>query len=133
MAFFREDERMKEYSKPTILINEELSEGVYAASGCYTITTQVHQEMQTGRGDYRIQIDGKHQADHTKDKQTMTISFNLPVEYKHSTGTLVGLGTGTTLVIDYFYHQNPTDNIGLGDLVVTADTGLQVTSVKITD
>ncbi len=35
-----EDERMKEYSKPTILINEELSEGVYAASGCYTITTR---------------------------------------------------------------------------------------------
>lgn len=63
----------------------------------------------------------------------MTISFNLPVEYKHSNGTLVGLGTGTTLVIDYFYHQNPTDNIGLGDLVVTADTGLQVTSVKLTD
>lgn len=31
------------------------------------------------------------------------------------------------------YHQNPTDNIGLGDLVVQADAGLAVTSVNITD
>ncbi len=124
---------MKRYEKPVVLVNEELSEGVYAASGCYTVTTRVHQEIQNGRGDYRIQIDGKHVADHTKEKQTLTISFNMPVEYKSSNGTLVGLGSGTTLVIDYAYHQNPTDNVGLGDLIVVADPGLQVTSVKLTD
>lgn len=124
---------MKRYDKPSILVNEELSEGVYAASGCYTVTTQVHQQMQTGRGDFRIQINGKHDADHTKEKQTLTISFNMPVDYKTSNGTLVGLGTGTTLVVDYAYHQNPTDNIGLGDLIVVADPGLEVTSVKLTD
>ncbi len=124
---------MKRYEKPVVLVNEELSEGVYAASGCYTVTTRVHQEIQNGRGDYRIQIDGKHVADHMKEKQTLTISFNMPVEYKSSNGTLVGLGSGTTLVIDYAYHQNPTDNVGLGDLIVVADPGLQVTSVKLTD
>lgn len=127
------DDKMKRYDKPSILVNEELSEGVYAASGCYTVTTQVHQQMQTGRGDFRIQINGKHDADHTKEKQTLTISFNMPVDYKTSNGTLVGLGTGTTLVVDYAYHQNPTDNIGLGDLIVVADPGLEVTSVKLTD
>lgn len=124
---------MKGYEKPVVLVNEELSEGVYAASGCYTVTTRVHQEIQNGRGDYRIQVDGKHDADHTKEKQTLTISFNMPVEYKSSNGTLVGLGSGTTLVVDYAYHQNPTDNVGLGDLIVVADPGLQVTSVKLTD
>lgn len=127
------DDKMKGYDKPSILVNEELSEGVYAASGCYTVTTQVHQQMQTGRGDFRIQINGDHDSNHTKEKQTLTISFNMPVEYKTSNGTLVGLGTGTTLVIDYAYHQNPTDKIGLGDLIVVADPGLQVTSVKLTD
>lgn len=125
--------RMKHYDKPCILANEELSEGVYAASGCYTVTTHVHQEMQTGRGDYRIQINGKHDANHTKEKQTLTIGFNMPVDYKSSNGTLVGLGTGTSLVVDYNYHQNPVDNIGLGDLIVEADPGLQVTNVKLTD
>ena len=31
------------------------------------------------------------------------------------------------------YHQNPSDNIDFGDLVVTADTGLAITGVSITD
>lgn len=30
-------------------------------------------------------------------------------------------------------HQNPSDNIGLGDLVVTSDAGLAITGVSITD
>ncbi len=124
---------MKNYSKPTIMINDELSEGVYAASGCYTVKTSIRQDQQVGRTDYRIQVDGVHDADHTNNKQTLTISFNMPVEYKSSNGTLVGLSTGTTLVIDYDYMQNGKDNIGLGDLVVSAEQGLEVTSIKLTD
>ncbi len=124
---------MKNYNKPMIYVNDELSEGVYAASGCYTVTTKVHQNMQEGRGDYRIQVDGKHDADHTSSRQTLTISFNMPVVYKSSTGSLVGLGTGTTLVLDYSYTQNRIDNIGLGDLIVEADPGLEVVSVVLSD
>ena len=59
ILFLMEDERMKEYSKPTILINEELSEGVYAASGCYTVTTRVHQELRIG-GPHQRQTDIDH-------------------------------------------------------------------------
>ena len=47
---------MKKYSKPTIFVNDEDSEGVYAASGCYSITVNIHQKPQNGRGDYRIQV-----------------------------------------------------------------------------
>ena len=104
---------MKKYSKPTIFVNDEDSEGVYAASGCYSLTVNIHQKPQNGRGDYRIQVNGIHKSNHTRDAQTMTISFNMPVVYKS--------------------HQNPTDNIGLGDLIVEADQGLQVTSVALTD
>lgn len=124
---------MKNYKKPMIIVNDELSEGVYAASGCYTVRTSVRQDQQEGRTDYRIQVDGVHKADHTNNKQTLTISFNMPVEYKFSNGTLIGLSTGTTLAIEYAYTQNRTDNIGLGDLVVSADQGLEVTSVTLTD
>lgn len=107
---------------------------MYAASGCYVVTATVHQTDQIGRGDCRIQLNGVHNADHTKEKQTLTISFNREVVFKESAGgTLVGSGTGTTLVISYAYHQNPHDSIGLGDLIVVADPGLAVTSVKITD
>ena len=124
---------MKKYSKPTILVNDEYSEGVYAASGCYTVTESIRQDNQTGRTDYRIQVDGKHDSNHTRDAQTLTVSFNMPVEYKSSGGTLQGASVGTTIVVKYNYHQNPTDNIGLGDLVVSAEQGLQITSISLTD
>lgn len=124
---------MKKYSKPTILVNDEYSEGVYAASGCYTVTASIRQDNQTGRTDYRIQVNGKHGSDHTpRGEQTLTVSFNMPVEYKSSSGSPQVLG-GTTIVVKYNYHQNPTDNIGLGDLVVTAEQGLQITSISLTD
>lgn len=37
------------------------------------------------------------------------------------------------LTIKLSYHQNPNDNIGFGDLVVTSDPGLAITGVSITD
>ena len=105
---------MTNYESPVILRTEELAEGVYLASGCYTASAYIHQTPQSGSGEYRIQVNGQHSADHTKEAQTLTISFSLPVTYTSSGGSLVS-GSGTnTLVINYNYHQNPTDNIGLG-------------------
>ena len=126
---------MKNYTKPIVIANEELAEGVYANSGdgCYTASAYIHQSPETGRGDYRIQVNGVHNADHTKETQWLYITFNMPVTYKSSNGALEA-GDGTnTLVIKYNYHQNPTDNIGLGDLVVEAEAGLAITNVRITD
>lgn len=126
---------MRTYEKPIISVDAGMAEGVYTASGagCYTATANIHQTPQTGRGDYRIQVNGQHHADHTREAQTLTISFNQNVTYVSSQGSLVS-GNGTpTLKISYTYHQNPNDNIGLGDLVVTADTGLAITGVSITD
>lgn len=123
------------YEKPIVIANKELAEGVYTASGdtCYTATAYIHQSPEDGRGDYRIQVNGVHSADHTNNEQLLYISFNNPVTYKSSNGVLVS-GNGTNmLVIKYSYWQNPNDNIGLGDLVVESDAGLSVTSVKITD
>lgn len=123
---------MKKYSKPTILVNDEYSEGVYAASGCYTVTASIRQDNQTGRTDYRIQVNGKHNSDHTGKAQTLTVSFNMPVEYRSSSGS-PQVREGTTIVVKYNYFQNSTDNIGLGDLVVSAGQGLQITSISLTD
>lgn len=126
---------MKNYVKPIVLTNDEVFEGVYTASGdtCYTATAYIHQSPEEGRGDYRIQVNGVHSADHTNNEQLLYISFNNPVTYKSSNGVLVS-GNGTNmLVIKYSYWQNPNDNIGLGDLVVESDAGLSVTSIKITD
>ena len=114
---------MANYSKPMVTVDQGLAESVYAASGCYTASAYIHQTPQTGRGDYRIQVNG----------QLLTISFNQTVTYSGSNGTLVGANTGTTLTIRYTYHNNENDNIGLGDLIVTSDAGLAITGVSITD
>ncbi len=126
---------MEKYSKPMVIVDQGLAEGVYAASGtgCYTVTAKIHQTPQTGRGDYRIQLNGKHDADHTREAQVLTISFNQNVTYvSGGAGVIDGNGT-PTLRVKLGYHQNPSDNIGLGDLVVTSDAGLAITGVSITD
>lgn len=126
---------MKKYSKPVVSIDNGLAEGVYAASGagCYTASAYIHQTPQTGRGDYRIQVNGNHHSDHTREAQVLTISFNKNVTYVSGGAGLIS-GNGTpTLEVKLSYHQNSNDNIGFGDLVVTADTGLAITGVSITD
>lgn len=129
---------MANYSKPMVTVDQGLAEGVYAASGagCYTANAYIHQTPETGREDYRIQVNGQHNADHTKEAQILTISFNQPVKYVayYANGAQLVNGDGTnTLTISLTYHQNPTDNIGAGDLVVTSDAGLAITGVSITD
>lgn len=125
---------MKNYTKPIMITNEELAEGVYMNSGdCYTASANIHQAPETGRGDFRIQVNGIHQANHTKEKQWLYITFNMPIVYKSSNGTLVSGDGSNTLCIEYNYHQNPNDNIGLGDLIVESDAGLAILNLRITD
>ncbi|MCD7717014.1 MAG: hypothetical protein LUI39_11280 [Lachnospiraceae bacterium] len=122
------------YAKPVILADDEISEGVYTASGtdCYTVTTNIHQRPETGRGDYRIQVNAAHSATHHSTAQVLVISFNLPVTYVSSNGSLQSSDGTSTLSVAYNYHNNGSDNIGLGDLIVTADEGLSVTGAYMT-
>lgn len=108
---------------------------MYAASGagCYEVSAYIHQKPETGRGDFRIQVNGKHNADHTRNAQVLTISFNKNVTYVSGGAGLIS-GDGTpTLQVKLGYWQNPNDNFGFGDLVVTADEGLEIMGVSITD
>lgn len=126
---------MKDYVKPAVLANEDISEGIYTASGdCYTVTTRIHQKPETGRGDYRIQVNATHAAgdDHHSGEQTLILSFNQSVKYVGSNGSLAG-GDGTARIsINYSYHNNAYDNIGLGDVIVKANAGLAVTGAVLT-
>ena len=130
---------MKNYVKPMVVANEGLAESVYMASGaqvgpdCYTVTYNMHQRPQNGRGDYRIQFTAGHNATdgHHAGAQWLTIDFNQPVVYKESNGRCIG-GDGTaTIVIEFNYHNNANDNIGLGDVVVESDAGLAVNSASM--
>lgn len=130
---------MKNYEKPVALANSELAEGVFMASGagagddCYTVTARIHQTPEKGRGDFRIQVNAVHAAGdgHHSGAQTLVLSFNQPVTYKGSNGALAG-GDGTASIrINYAYHNNGNDNIGLGDVIVEANAGLSVTGAEV--
>ena len=123
---------MGKYEKPTVLLNEELSEGVYTDSGCFTTSVNIHQSPQSGRGDYRIQINATHSADHTCSWQEVTVYFNQDVEYVSAPGNFVAAGTNY-VVFRRENHCNGHDNIGFGDLVVTSDQGLKVDRVVVRD
>ncbi|MCD8346967.1 MAG: hypothetical protein LUD16_03240 [Lachnospiraceae bacterium] len=125
----------KMYRRPVVLANEEISEGVYTASGngtgCYSVSAYITQTPETGRETYVIQVNAKHDADHTSSSQTLVLSFNQAVTYVSSGGSLKS-GDGTsTLYIDYTYWNNASDNIGLGDVYVSAGDGLVITGYSL--
>lgn len=123
---------MKKYERPVVIVNSDLAEGVYAASGagCYSASAWITQPPEGGRDYYVIQANSNHSPTdgHHSAQQTLVINFNQPVTYVGSQGTCVG-GDGTaTLRIDYSYHNNGYEYIGLGDINVKSDPGLSITS-----
>lgn len=125
---------MRKYVKPIAVVNSNLTEGVYAASGdCYTVSAYITQTPAVGRQYYVVHVDGSHAATdgHHSTQQMLTLTFNKPVTYDSSNGTLTG-GDGTSSInISYSYHNNASDNIGLGDVNVRAEAGLAVTGAVL--
>ena len=125
------------YKKPVVLRGAELFEGVYAGSGdCYKATAYIHQTPELGRETYKIQINARHDADHNSNAQEFHITFNQPVNYGgcYMNGATLKSGDGSsTLVISLSYWNNHTDNIGGGDLEVSAGDGLAIISYEMVD
>ena len=133
---------MNNYSKPIVLANEELAEGVYAASGagCYTAWGEVFQNPATGFDEYRVKIHADHKSDnHHSTEQVAYVTFNKAVKYlgcNATSGTYLKGGDGTTtLQIGLFYHKNAVEPFEFADLrVMTVDgsrTGLTVEKVEV--
>ena len=131
----------KTYKKPLVLLNEELSEGVYAYSGaggydCYVVEPHIVFRPETGRENYCIQANATHAAanGHHSTQQVLTLYFNQPVfyEYNSSANAYLSGGDGTAeLRITFNYHNNANDYIGLGDTYVRSGDGLEVTGAKL--
>lgn len=126
---------MKNYKKPIVMINEDMAEGVYAASGnCYTCTANITQTPDVGRDYYVIQINASHNAldNHHSSSRTVVIQFNSPVTYLKSNAASVSGSGSSTLYLTFTdgtngsYHNNASDSIGLGQLEVSAAEGLAI-------
>ncbi len=131
---------MKKYERPVVLVNEELAEGVYAASGdCYTVSAVIVQIPELGKDSYTIQMDGVHAAQdgHHSSERVIKVVFNQVVTYVSSAAANVSGSGSNTLYLTYVqgngsYHNNAEDTLGLGNLEVISEVGLAINSVSCT-
>lgn len=141
----------RQYLKPAVLLNEDLAEGVFTASlgggggrgsdsvtstdGCFNVTAKIDQKPETGRGDYRLDVNATHIpsfANHGSNSQTLTIVFNQPVDYV-SCGTNVSSysdGTSVLTVTRQNWCNGQSEPVGFAGLVVNSEQGLGLISVK---
>lgn len=135
---------MKKYEKPIVMINEDLAEGVYAASGCWTANGAGTQNSITSRGDFRFQINGSHMNEAHAASVYITFTFNEPVKYAEFCGytLLTDVSAGAKVVVFELTNYanngvNPNENFGGGALNVQSFdetlTSLTLEHVVITD
>ena len=132
---------MKQYMKPTVVIHDDLSEGVYAASGassdCWTINVV---SVQNWNGsDHIFEVRCSHKAgssdNHNASALTVTISFNHALTNASSeTGNCSF--SGNTVTATRNSHVNPNENVSFKVFVRANDEattkGLAVTGSSIT-
>lgn len=132
---------MNKYVKPVVLANEEMAEGVYAASGCWTATWNSHQTKDTGRGSFIFQIDGAHIAEAHNPNTIITCTFSLPVKVCQVSYSPVDNASYSTYKTTHQFVRtqpiNPNENLGFGNVEVVVEdanvTELELISVVVTD
>lgn len=110
---------MKTYVKPMALVNNELAEGVYMASGmtgsdCYHADVILESEPAVGKSYYTFRIKPTHAGDHPTDREEVVISFNTPVKFISSEGTYISGDNSSTLHILYGRYNNPNESGDFG-------------------
>ena len=135
---------MNNYKKPVVLMNEEMAEGVYAASGdvanggglakadCWEITAYIDQTPETGRDSYTIQTNGTHlNPDRHRSGIIITYVFNQEVTFQSvGRGNLYGSATGTSISIEIdIGTYNSNEGLGACALYVTSASGLVLEAV----
>ena len=106
---------MKTYEKPVVLANEELAEGVYAASGavsggtCWTIVEDkdAAQEWNGSHHVFQMKITHSDAVEHISMQSTSVITFNNTVTDAYSEGNCAASVTGDkTVTVVRTLHAN---------------------------
>lgn len=132
---------MEKYLKPTVVINEDLSEGVYAASGsssdCWTVNVVSAQDWNGSDHVFEVRCSHKAGSDnsHSASAITVTISFNNTLTAASSeTGNCKYSGNTLTAVRNG--HANANDSVTFKVFARANDEattkGLAVTGSTIT-
>ncbi|MBR6642782.1 MAG: hypothetical protein IKL28_03875 [Lachnospiraceae bacterium] len=132
---------MSKYEKPMVMINEELAEGVYAASGaeCWAVSEAISVQDWDGES-HVFQMKFRHSTDyqHTTDGFSVTVTFsnNITKARSNESGDMVG---SNSISFTRFGHSNGYNQGDLVEIKVWASTGdeattkaLSINSVEVT-
>lgn len=101
---------MKAYVKPVILVNDELTEGVYAASGaassdCWTVTVTKDQDDAGGYCTFRVAAQHSNSAQHISSKTVVTVVFDKVITNAEFEGFEASV-SGNTATLTRESHAN---------------------------
>lgn len=130
---------MKNYEKPILVKTEQMSEGVYlasGASGCWTFTYRKtgNDVPSEGQGQ-EFQIDGSHNnPEHHLAYPVITLTFNQTITSVSSTSGYATSCSGNTVTVGCnIGTSNSTENLGFAIRVVSASAAdLQITGLTYT-
>ena len=132
---------MREYKKPVVTVDNELAEGVYAASGCL-VGRIADESYEGGMGNkYRFAVYYTHQTkDHSNTAQSVVVKLNAPVNVVDGSAQNFlqsGNGTNTLTFVRNSSMNNSGADQGMFNVVVQPVSGdassLKATLVSITD
>ena len=120
---------MNQYEKPVVVVNEELAEGVYAASGASNVSVTYQRSENAETHIFGISVNNP--TDGALEKETIVVNFDRAIEVLECEASSRSyLGRGCTL--NYGRHLNKGDkNQYFGILKVKADGVPNVSDAKL--
>lgn len=103
---------MKNYEKPVVLANEELAEGVYAASGgvsdadCWTISVHSAQDWNGSHHVFEVTIVHSDTVQHISTESTSVITFNHALTDAYTESNFTASFSGNTVKVVRASHAN---------------------------
>ncbi len=100
---------MKEYEKPVVIINDEISEGVYAASGdetadCWSVAPVSVQDWNGSHHVFEVRCVHSTAVQHISSQSTVTLTFDHPLTDAYS--EFPCSFSDTTVTVERELHAN---------------------------
>lgn len=115
---------MNQYEKPLIMVNEEVAEGVYAASGCWTVRVKPGQKFSDNERYFEVKVVHGSNENHGQGYTVIAeVSFNRALsDVSASMGSASVMGSTVTVTFSNA-NANPNENMTSNVKVTASGTG----------
>lgn len=119
---------MNNYIKPEIIVNDEMAEGVYAASGADCLNVTAWNDGTDGTNIYRVVFKLTHTG-HQSYGQTIQAMMSTNVTVVETPGDVTATASGNVLTV---VRNNQLNDTGLTEIWVKLSASVEPTVVKAT-